>query len=209
MNQPAPPQNYQGYQGELLNGTPHGKGSAMLAPGLRYAGDFRNGLIDGFGTLKYNDGRMYKGCFKQGKRHGRGRLIYPNGDEEAQVYNFGKLQDHGARSARGRSSNYNRNYLKEVYPVNVESRIASTAELVRHTQLFNFRERRRKSVNRGKGLFTERRATTPVLLTGKDKAMNEFINKQKGSNYFRTDRVEGNGFGNCGMNRAAIFQNAR
>ena len=196
-------QKYFNYRGKTKNGLPHGEGSATLTTGLTYTGDFNNGIIDGFGTLKYSDGKVYKGHFKRGKRHGRGRMIFPNGKERNQIYDYGKLKSNGSISD---TAEFRDNYLKEVWPVTIESTYASREEVLHHTRNFNQNERRRR---KRRGSIGYEYKGQIQLLSGKDKAMNEFINKQKGSNYFRTDRENGQGFGNCGMNRAGIFYGAR
>ena len=67
------------YEGDLVNGVPHGRGSISLADGSRYSGGFVRGRLQGRGTLSFPDGSEYKGEVDGGLRHGRGTLIFEGG----------------------------------------------------------------------------------------------------------------------------------
>ena len=46
----------------------------------RYEGDLVNGSMHGKGKLLFSDGKIYDGEFHEGEIHGKGKLTYPNGD---------------------------------------------------------------------------------------------------------------------------------
>ncbi|EQC37434.1 hypothetical protein SDRG_05037 [Saprolegnia diclina VS20] len=63
------------YDGEFLNGRPHGVGKASYssdAAFAAYSGEWAIGRFDGVGTLRYRDGSVYAGSFVGGERHGQG-----------------------------------------------------------------------------------------------------------------------------------------
>ncbi|XP_058686417.1 ALS2 C-terminal-like protein isoform X1 [Poecile atricapillus] len=90
------------YEGEWLEGKPHGKGTLKWSDGRNHVGDFRDGRehgfgirlvprrsedrydcykchwqqgrMSGYGICEYGDGQVYKGYFKDDKRHGFGIL---------------------------------------------------------------------------------------------------------------------------------------
>lgn len=92
------------YDGDILNGKPHGKGKKASADGAVYEGDFANGLCsgkgkltlsycvyegdfvadtpDGKGKVTYNDGRVYEGDISKGSLTGKGKFTYAGGEEE-------------------------------------------------------------------------------------------------------------------------------
>lgn len=51
------------YQGQELNGRPHGYGTMIYGDGKRYEGEFANGLRHGQGTLTMPNGESFKGQF--------------------------------------------------------------------------------------------------------------------------------------------------
>jgi len=66
------------YEGDFVNGLPHGKGKRVFKPkGIvtqyqSYEGNFANGKMNGKGTLYYTDGSYYVGAFSKDKPHGFG-----------------------------------------------------------------------------------------------------------------------------------------
>lgn len=61
----------QRYQGDLLNGLPHGEGTMIYGDGSRYVGQWEKGVRVGIGKLKYADGRVYEGLFPRMNRLAR------------------------------------------------------------------------------------------------------------------------------------------
>ena len=52
------------YEGQSLNGVPHGKGTMYYGDGKRYTGDFVHGLRHGQGTLTMPNGESFIGRFQ-------------------------------------------------------------------------------------------------------------------------------------------------
>jgi hypothetical protein len=71
--------NYLIYEGEYLNGLPHGKGKYIWSNKNQYVGEFKNGKIEGQGVYTEN-GVEYKGEFVNGKFRGKNshRINYLN-----------------------------------------------------------------------------------------------------------------------------------
>jgi hypothetical protein len=67
------------YEGEMHNGTPHGKGVMSFREGDKYVGDLRHGRPDGQGVLDTAEGDRFEGEFKDGRPHGRGALTTAEG----------------------------------------------------------------------------------------------------------------------------------
>ena len=68
------------YQGALLAGEPHGKGTAIFANGNLFEGEWKAGIRSGRGTLTESNGASYEGEWLQGLRHGKGRQKWQSGD---------------------------------------------------------------------------------------------------------------------------------
>ena len=60
------------YDGEVLNGKRHGRGTYVWPDGSRYSGDWRDGKKHGRGTYTWTDGTRHVGEFRH--FHGRGNL---------------------------------------------------------------------------------------------------------------------------------------
>lgn len=68
------------YEGEALNGKPHGKGIYYYANGARSVGEWKNGRLNGKGAVYDVDGsKIYDGEWKNGRFNGKGILYHPNG----------------------------------------------------------------------------------------------------------------------------------
>ncbi|MFZ5572048.1 MAG: hypothetical protein ACOZF0_16740 [Thermodesulfobacteriota bacterium] len=67
------------YEGEFLNGKPHGKGTYSWHNGDVYKGDWVEGMRSGWGTLKRPNGAYYEGEWKNGNREGNGAYRWQNG----------------------------------------------------------------------------------------------------------------------------------
>lgn len=68
------------YQGEWLNGKPHGEGLLVTLKGDRYLGEFENGLFHGYGEMHYGNGDVYEGEWVRGMPNGEGTLNYKSGN---------------------------------------------------------------------------------------------------------------------------------
>mgnify|MGYP006238667727 FL=1 len=58
------------YDGEFLNGLPHGNGTYELPNGYRYIGEWFEGEINGQGEALFPNGSVYVGSFVKGKPEG-------------------------------------------------------------------------------------------------------------------------------------------
>ena len=58
------------YEGEFLNGLPHGNGTYELPNGYRYVGEWFEGEINGQGEALFPNGSVYIGSFVKGKPEG-------------------------------------------------------------------------------------------------------------------------------------------
>eukprot|EP00984_Skeletonema_dohrnii_P022531 scaffold11656_cov85-Skeletonema_dohrnii-CCMP3373.AAC.2 len=65
------------YEGDLVNGKPHGRGKWTYSNGAVYEGEWKNGKKHGKGKWTYSHG-TYEGEFRDGLRHGKGKHIYLN-----------------------------------------------------------------------------------------------------------------------------------
>ena len=76
--------NNKEYEGQVLNGKPHGRGVCIdKSSGLtrKYEGSFIKGKFSGYGTMIQNDSK-YVGQFKNFMRHGVGVQYYGNSNAE-------------------------------------------------------------------------------------------------------------------------------
>jgi len=88
------------YQGDILNGEPHGFGRLRYAEGRSYKGQFRFGLFHGRGVQDLGNGGAFWGEFQDGKRHGKGTLRFPDGRVFTGSFLAGKATGHATlRSA--------------------------------------------------------------------------------------------------------------
>ena len=67
------------YEGDLLDGKPHGYGIHTWPDGEKYIGEFKNDSYEGMGTYIYTDGSKYIGEFRDGLFHGQAVYIFSNG----------------------------------------------------------------------------------------------------------------------------------
>jgi hypothetical protein len=78
------------YEGEVVNGIPHGKGMISYLEGDKYEGDMKRGMKHGKGTLTTPDGYKYEGEFRNDKqKDGLGTMTFPNGNIKNVVVNNG------------------------------------------------------------------------------------------------------------------------
>lgn len=76
----AAPKGEQRYEGERVNGVPHGKGTMYYASGNVYTGEFRNGQRNGQGEFTFTaTGERYVGEFVNDEYCGKGKFYYHAG----------------------------------------------------------------------------------------------------------------------------------
>ena len=64
------------YEGDFVNGKPHGKGKLTNENGGVYEGYFIDGEPHGKGKYTYSGGSFYEGDYVKGERTGKGKFIY-------------------------------------------------------------------------------------------------------------------------------------
>lgn len=67
------------YEGDWLNGRPHGYGKKYDNGRLIYEGEWQNDQRHGHGKEYVNGQLQYEGDFQEDKRHGHGKLFQPDG----------------------------------------------------------------------------------------------------------------------------------
>ena len=65
------------YEGEMVNGVAHGKGTFFFPGGEKYYGNFENGIMEGNGIFYWEDGSRWEGTFSNNKLHGDGVFYNP------------------------------------------------------------------------------------------------------------------------------------
>ena len=65
------------YEGEMVNGVSHGKGTFFFPGGEKYYGTFENGVIEGNGIFYWEDGSRWEGTFTNNRLHGEGVFYNP------------------------------------------------------------------------------------------------------------------------------------
>jgi len=77
------------YEGETVNGKPHGKGKlTYYVNGTVYEGDFVNGEPHGKGKITENSVTFVEGEFVNGKMHGKGKIFGSDCQVEGDFVNF-------------------------------------------------------------------------------------------------------------------------
>jgi len=66
------------YDGDVVNGKPHGEGTWLHPDGREYTGEWQDGEMHGEGTMTWPDGKQYVGEWQDGARHGEGVMIWPD-----------------------------------------------------------------------------------------------------------------------------------
>lgn len=69
------------YEGDHVNGKPHGAGTYIFADGNRYIGNFFEGRQTGKGTFIWSNGNHYEGDFVDSRQTGKGTFTWPNGNK--------------------------------------------------------------------------------------------------------------------------------
>ena len=83
------------YQGEAIDGVPHGKGRITWDSGVFYEGGFAHGKYRGKGVYLVSDYAYYEGEWLDGAFTGEGRITYMNGDIYEGSFVNGKLNGKG------------------------------------------------------------------------------------------------------------------
>ena len=83
------------YQGGMIRGKYHGRGTMIYASGGRYEGEHRDGKAHGYGSGTFPSGTRYEGEHRNGKPHGRGTMIYASGDRYEGEFRDGKRYGRG------------------------------------------------------------------------------------------------------------------
>lgn len=102
-NKETAAENGEHYDGDLVNGVRHGRGTMRYANGNVYSGQWKNGLkcgmgqfyfastgdvyigefsndrLNGYGHMKYHTGQVFEGYYSNGVRDGSGTLLCPDG----------------------------------------------------------------------------------------------------------------------------------
>lgn len=68
------------YDGEMRQGTLHGRGTLYGPNGDRAEGEWRRGQFHGKGSYAAANGSRYVGGWRYGKKHGHGTFVASNGD---------------------------------------------------------------------------------------------------------------------------------
>ncbi|KAK1737727.1 phosphatidylinositol-4-phosphate 5-kinase-related protein [Skeletonema marinoi] len=67
------------YEGDVVDGKPHGRGKKISLSGNEYEGKWKNGMRHGKGVVNKANGYAYEGEYKDDKRNGKGITKYPDG----------------------------------------------------------------------------------------------------------------------------------
>ena len=88
-------QNMGMYEGEMLDGQPHGVGTIIYLTNdkfgrANYTGEWRFGMITGEGLMIWKSGAVYSGQILMNLMDGQGNFSWPNGDYYSGQYINGK-----------------------------------------------------------------------------------------------------------------------
>jgi hypothetical protein len=89
------------YEGQTLNGLPHGSGTLAYADGARLQAQWSAGRASGTVSLQYANGDVYEGGFDGTHFSGPGRLSYKNGSIDSGQYAASQLDGPAERLAVG------------------------------------------------------------------------------------------------------------
>ncbi|MFG6433861.1 hypothetical protein [Roseateles sp. LYH14W] len=89
------------YEGQTLNGLPHGSGTLAYADGSRLQAQWSAGRASGTIRLQYASGDVYEGGFDGSHFSGTGRLNYKDGSVDSGQYAAGQLDGPAERLVVG------------------------------------------------------------------------------------------------------------
>lgn len=90
------------YEGEMVNGVSHGKGTFFFPGGEKYYGNFENGVIEGNGIFFWDDGCRWEGTFSNNKLHGDGVFYNPRTKTQFNAsYKNNRLVEEGSGGGGG------------------------------------------------------------------------------------------------------------
>lgn len=68
------------YEGDLVDGKPHGTGRMTFTNGDVWEGRFIKSVMNGYGKKSYSNGKVCEGEFKDNEMHGPGTIRFPDGE---------------------------------------------------------------------------------------------------------------------------------
>lgn len=83
------------YEGEFLNGEPHGQGVMTFMDGSHYEGGWRSNRFHGKGVFTFPDGARYEGDFRDDEFHGQGVMTSPDGRSYEGEFRDSEFQGEG------------------------------------------------------------------------------------------------------------------
>lgn len=72
-------ENGDKYEGDIMDGVPHGRGKLYCKGGTRYEGEFKKGNYHGLGKIFFANSGCYMGEFTEGRIEGFGHMEFDNG----------------------------------------------------------------------------------------------------------------------------------
>lgn len=130
------------YEGDIVDGVPHGTGTMKFDDGTVYFGDFRNGQFHGIGTIDWpnrdhyegdfrnnsregfgiyvssSNGIKYEGDFRDNKFHGKGKMTFSDGAYYIGDFKNDMFDGYGTYVSRDGSSYSGNFYRGEFVPQN-------------------------------------------------------------------------------------------
>jgi hypothetical protein len=77
------------YEGDWVNGNPHGKGKKTTNSGASYEGEWAEGNPHGKGKFIWSNGDIYEGDYVCAMMHGKGKMTYADGRIEEGEWKHG------------------------------------------------------------------------------------------------------------------------
>ncbi|KAL9187207.1 hypothetical protein ACHAXT_001310 [Thalassiosira profunda] len=93
------------YNGQLMNGKPHGKGGLRWEDGGFCEGYWKEGTLHGWGVMSWPSGQVYDGQWENGKENGRGTMTFASGSVYEGEFKKGAITGSGTmKYATGRTA---------------------------------------------------------------------------------------------------------
>lgn len=154
------------------------EGEETYSNGEIYIGTFKNGERHGFGKYTFSDGKKYEGFFKNGLKHGHGKIIHKNGkiiyveykDNKLVTNLYGDHRDWDLDDWRS-----NNTHFHGLAPTMIKSNINGNVV------------QQRKNHNYLAQNTARQKPVSPKIMSQKDRDFDQFINRQKDMDYFRTN----------------------